>query len=103
MYFLVRSDGSGTGIMFLNEVALGNEHHIKMDDWQLKSAPAGYDSIVAKGRTEPGQIQKLTVITNVIIITCWMHENSNIAVHRIILIIKEHIVIQLINVITKRQ
>ncbi|XP_069115316.1 protein mono-ADP-ribosyltransferase PARP3-like [Argopecten irradians] len=41
------------GIMFLDEVALGNEHHIATDDWTLKSAPAGYDCIIAKGRTEP--------------------------------------------------
>ena len=43
-----------TAIMFLNEVALGKEKHIKMDDYTLKSAPSGFDSIVAKGWTEPG-------------------------------------------------
>ena len=41
--------------MFLNEVALGKEHHIKTDDWQLTAPPKGYDSIIAKGQTEPGQ------------------------------------------------
>ncbi|XP_060076996.1 protein mono-ADP-ribosyltransferase PARP3-like [Ylistrum balloti] len=41
------------GIMFLDEVALGEEHHILTDDWTLKSAPAGYDCIIAKGHTEP--------------------------------------------------
>ncbi|XP_033757810.1 protein mono-ADP-ribosyltransferase PARP3-like [Pecten maximus] len=41
------------GIMFLDEVVLGKEHHIKTDDWTLKSAPPGYDSIIAMGRTEP--------------------------------------------------
>ena len=40
--------------MFLSEVALGREKHILMEDWTLTQAPAGYDSIVAKGRTEPG-------------------------------------------------
>ncbi|KAE8611964.1 hypothetical protein XENTR_v10012650 [Xenopus tropicalis] len=41
------------GIMFLNEVALGREHHIKMDDCSLQSPPKGYDSVVARGLTEP--------------------------------------------------
>ncbi|KAM5148937.1 protein mono-ADP-ribosyltransferase PARP3 [Mantella aurantiaca] len=41
------------GIMFLNEVALGKEHHITRDDPSLKKAPAGYDSVVARGQTEP--------------------------------------------------
>ncbi|OCT85690.1 poly(ADP-ribose) polymerase family member 3 L homeolog isoform X1 [Xenopus laevis] len=41
------------GIMFLNEVALGKEHHITMDDCSLKSPPKGYDSVVARGCTEP--------------------------------------------------
>lgn len=45
-----------TGIMFLNEVALGKEHIITNDDWTLKSAPAGYDCIIAKGWTEPGKM-----------------------------------------------
>ena len=40
--------------MFLNEVALGKEKHIDRDDSSLVAAPKGYDSIVAKGRTEPG-------------------------------------------------
>ncbi|XP_018419898.1 PREDICTED: poly [ADP-ribose] polymerase 3 isoform X2 [Nanorana parkeri] len=41
------------GIMFLNEVALGQEYHITRDDSSLKKAPAGYDSVVARGITEP--------------------------------------------------
>lgn len=48
----VRCAGS-TGIMFLNEVVLGKEHHITQDDWRLKAAPKGYDCIIAKGWTEP--------------------------------------------------
>jgi len=40
--------------MFLNEVALGDEHHISRDDSSLKVAPYGYDSVVAMGQTEPG-------------------------------------------------
>lgn len=49
----VRCSADNTGIMFLNEVALGKEHHIAMDDWRLTQPPKGYDSIVAKGHTEP--------------------------------------------------
>ncbi|KAM8930240.1 protein mono-ADP-ribosyltransferase PARP3 [Pelodytes ibericus] len=41
------------GIMFLNEVALGKEHHITRDDSSLRSPPKGYDSVVARGITEP--------------------------------------------------
>ena len=47
-----------TGIMFLNEVALGKEHHITTDDWTLKAAPSGYDCIIAKGWTEPGRRER---------------------------------------------
>ena len=51
----VRCSGDRTGIMFLNEVALGNEHHIITDDWTLNKPPDGFESIVAKGHTEPGK------------------------------------------------
>ena len=53
--FSVSSTHSGTGIMFLNEVALGKEHHITMDDSSLRKAPSGFDCVIAKGRTEPGK------------------------------------------------
>jgi poly [ADP-ribose] polymerase len=49
----VRSAQGGIGIMFLSEVALGKEHHITQDNSSLKMAPKGFDSIIAKGRTEP--------------------------------------------------
>lgn len=39
--------------MFLVEAALGKMHSIQRDDSSLKSAPAGFDSILAKGRQEP--------------------------------------------------
>uniref|UniRef100_A0A671Q7G2 Poly [ADP-ribose] polymerase n=1 Tax=Sinocyclocheilus anshuiensis TaxID=1608454 RepID=A0A671Q7G2_9TELE len=42
------------GIMFLNEVALGKEYTITQDDSSLRKAPAGYDSVVARGSQEPG-------------------------------------------------
>jgi poly [ADP-ribose] polymerase len=41
------------GVMFLAEVALGKEHSITRDDRSLKSAPKGFHSVVARGRTEP--------------------------------------------------
>ena len=44
----------GIGIMFLNEAALGKEHHITSGDSQLTAPPTSFNSIVAKGRTEPG-------------------------------------------------
>ncbi|XP_070700400.1 protein mono-ADP-ribosyltransferase PARP3 [Pempheris klunzingeri] len=42
-----------TGVMFLSEVALGKEYTITKDDSSLKKAPAGYDSVVARGSVEP--------------------------------------------------
>ena len=45
----------GVGIMFLNEVVLGKEHHIMCDDCSLRAPPSGYDSVIAKGWTEPGE------------------------------------------------
>lgn len=35
------------------EAALGKVHPIQKDDSSLKSAPSGFDSILAKGRQEP--------------------------------------------------
>jgi poly [ADP-ribose] polymerase len=49
----VRPGPGGIGIMFLNEVALGKEKHIAMDDSSLIRAPKGFDSVVARGRQEP--------------------------------------------------
>lgn len=48
--------------MFLNEVALGNEFSLFRDDGSLKSAPSGYDSVVARGRTEPGERERQSYI-----------------------------------------
>ncbi|XP_074528212.1 protein mono-ADP-ribosyltransferase PARP3 [Halichoeres trimaculatus] len=42
-----------TGVMFLNEVALGKEHTITRDNSSLKKAPSGSDSVVARGSVEP--------------------------------------------------
>jgi len=52
---------AGIGIMFLNEVVLGKEHHILQDDSSLRAAPDGYDSIIAKGWTEPDPSKDTTV------------------------------------------
>eukprot|EP01087_Luapelamoeba_hula_P019447 TRINITY_DN6446_c0_g1_i1.p1 TRINITY_DN6446_c0_g1~~TRINITY_DN6446_c0_g1_i1.p1 ORF type:complete len:619 (+),score=162.67 TRINITY_DN6446_c0_g1_i1:33-1859(+) len=49
----VGRSSDGTGIMFLSEVALGQEHGITQDDSTLRAAPPGFDSVVARGTTEP--------------------------------------------------
>lgn len=48
-----RDGGKNVGFMFLNEVALGKEHHITQDDPSIRKPPSGYDSVVAMGRVEP--------------------------------------------------
>jgi len=48
----VRCSGD-TGIMFLSEVVIGKQHSIVEDDTSLVQAPNGYDSIIARGHTEP--------------------------------------------------
>ena len=53
--FSVRRAAGNIGIMFLNEVALGREHHITMGNSSLTSPPKGFDCIIAKGCTEPGK------------------------------------------------
>lgn len=45
--------------MFLSEVALGKERTITKDDCSLKKAPAGFDSVVARGSVEPGTNPKM--------------------------------------------
>ena len=54
VYPAVGCAGNNIGIMLLNEVVLGKEHHITRDDSTITTPPTGYDSVVAKGRTEPG-------------------------------------------------
>jgi len=48
----VRCTGS-TGILFLSEVVLGKQHSLLQDDWNVQQPPDGYDSIIARGHTEP--------------------------------------------------
>ncbi|NWV01266.1 PARP3 polymerase, partial [Upupa epops] len=50
------------GIMFLTEVALGKCHRITRDDPSLRQPPAGYDSVVACGQTEPDPAQDEEVL-----------------------------------------
>ncbi|XP_065660211.1 protein mono-ADP-ribosyltransferase PARP3 isoform X2 [Hydra vulgaris] len=54
----------GTGIMFLNEVAIGKQHIITQDDSSLKAPPKGYDSVLAKGRQEPDPSMDTSLIIN---------------------------------------
>lgn len=53
--FVVRTS-KNTGVMFLCEVALGKESTITTDNPSLKKAPAGFDSVVARGLVEPGTL-----------------------------------------------
>ena len=56
IFLLVGSSRDGTGIMFLNEVALGKQHIIHQDDSSLVAAPKGFDSVLAQGGREPGNL-----------------------------------------------
>lgn len=47
--------------MFLAEAALGKEHHITVDDPSLTKPPSGFQSVVAKGHTEPDPSQDARV------------------------------------------
>jgi len=47
--------------MFLAEATLGKEHSIVMDNSSLKAPPAGFDSIVARGNTEPDPTKDIVV------------------------------------------
>ncbi|XP_040889847.1 protein mono-ADP-ribosyltransferase PARP3 isoform X2 [Toxotes jaculatrix] len=50
-----------TGVMFLSEVALGKEHTITKDNSSLRKAPAGYDSVVARGTVEPDPTEDIYI------------------------------------------
>ncbi|XP_019486872.1 PREDICTED: poly [ADP-ribose] polymerase 3-like [Hipposideros armiger] len=54
-------EGHYIGYMFLGEVALGREHHITIDEPSLKQPPPGFDSVIARGRTEPDPTQDTEV------------------------------------------
>lgn len=58
----VRPSANNTGIMFLTEAALGKEFSIAKDDSSLEAAPEGYDSVVARGMTEPDPSKDTEII-----------------------------------------
>ncbi|XP_048190977.1 protein mono-ADP-ribosyltransferase PARP3 isoform X2 [Perognathus longimembris pacificus] len=49
----VRCGTHQVGYMFLGEVALGKEYHITTDEPGLRRPPPGFDSVIARGHTEP--------------------------------------------------
>ena len=51
----VKGKSKEMGIMFLNEVVLGKEKHVLDEQFNLKAAPPGYDSVIAVGENEPGE------------------------------------------------
>lgn len=55
----MRFGSDSIGYMFLGEVALGREHHITEDQPNLQQSPPGFDSVIARGYTEPGECLKL--------------------------------------------
>ena len=77
--------------MFLNEVALGKEHHITRDDHTLTTPPKGFDCVIAKGQTEPGIYMRLYLSIIIIMpmlaivgIGCWKAQDC-IADHIIVI------------------
>lgn len=78
--FVVRTS-KNTGVMFLCEVALGKENTITRDNHSLKKAPAGFDSVVARGLVEPGRLVLLpycTVRVRLVYLradACYLQEN----------------------------
>ncbi len=71
-YWYTGQTNDGTGIMFLNEVALGNPKQIFNDNSSLVAAPSGFDSVLAKGYWEPDEKQdkKVKLGTNDVIVPC---------------------------------
>ena len=60
-YFYTGRTSDGTGIMFLNEVALGKPKEIFENNGSLVAAPNGYDSVLAKGQFEPDETKEKKV------------------------------------------
>ncbi|CAM9601764.1 unnamed protein product [Ascophyllum nodosum] len=52
---------NNVGVMFLCEAALGKEHSITIDNYQLTSPPQGFDSIIARGVQEPDPSKDTTL------------------------------------------
>lgn len=53
----MRCGSHRVGYMFLGEVALGKEYHITISDPSLTCPPDGFDSVIARGHTEPDPTQ----------------------------------------------
>ena len=70
---------NNTGIMFLNEVALGNPKEIFQDNSSLRAAPPGFDSVWAKGTQEPDESQdkKLKLGGNEVIVPVGKPKRKN--------------------------
>eukprot|EP00188_Purpureofilum_apyrenoidigerum_P002691 Plantae.Rhodophyta-Purpureofilum_apyrenoidigerum.ctg27595.p1 GENE.Plantae.Rhodophyta-Purpureofilum_apyrenoidigerum.ctg27595~~Plantae.Rhodophyta-Purpureofilum_apyrenoidigerum.ctg27595.p1 ORF type:complete len:393 (-),score=72.55 Plantae.Rhodophyta-Purpureofilum_apyrenoidigerum.ctg27595:19-1197(-) len=58
------------GCMFLVEAALGREYSLYKDDYTLTHAPTGFDSVVARGRRSPSELQKLLLDGSVVQMPC---------------------------------
>ncbi|XP_065900929.1 protein mono-ADP-ribosyltransferase PARP3-like [Dysidea avara] len=58
----VGTTNDSIGVMFLVEVALGREKRIDRDNHTLTKPPDGYDSIVARGQTEPNPKDDKTIL-----------------------------------------
>mmetsp|Transcript_53001 Transcript_53001/g.77668 ORF Transcript_53001/g.77668 Transcript_53001/m.77668 type:complete len:475 (-) Transcript_53001:354-1778(-) len=56
--------GERHGIMLLCEAAMGTAHEITVDDGSLVKAPQDFDSVIAKGRTEPDKSMDTHIILN---------------------------------------
>lgn len=57
----VGAANDGRAVMFLNEAALGKEHHIECNNSSLTQAPGDCDCVVAKGQQEPDPKKDVTL------------------------------------------
>ena len=68
------------GFMFLAEVAVGRMNNVKRCDCSIVKAPPGYDSVVGRGRNEPGECISQTrndLLYEVLIIVAHLTQNNN--------------------------
>ena len=66
--------------MFLNEVALGKEHIITLDDCSLVEPPKGFDCVIAKGHTEPGDSKINILIFNFFFIFLFLYPKKDVVI-----------------------
>ena len=65
--------GEEHGIMFLCEAAMGKTKEITKDDGSLVKAPAGFDSIIAKG-TQACTLDCICILAKRgSVVTCWLY------------------------------